>query len=224
MTIIEILTKVRKGEQLTADEQAFVGSYDHQKELDSSAAAARKKAEADAAKVAQDLATAQQQLKEAQAKLADADGKGKSETQKLSEQIAALQKQVQEGSAERAKLVRQQKLDDVFRGTGLQFVKEVDGSIMRGALLREFEGLSDEELANADKVTPIVNTFRARNKAVILDTSGHGAGANPRGAGSGGGEFGGTTFTREQIGKMSPAEYEKNREAIGKAAAAGAIA
>lgn len=204
MTIIDILTKVRKSEQLTAEEKSFLEAYDHQKELDGTASAARKKAEADATKAAQDLATAQQQLKDAQAKLEEADGKGKSDTQKLAEQVAALTKQVQDGVAEKAKLVRQAKLDDVVRSAGLQFVPDVDGGIMRSALVKEFEGLPDDALANAEKVKPIIDTFRARNKAVILDTSGHGAGGPAHNPGSGA-EDRATT-----IEKMTPEQRQED--------------
>lgn len=179
MNLKDILAKVAKGEALTDAEKAFLAGYDPQKDLDAAAAAARKKAEADALKASQDLATTQQQLKDAQTKLEEAGNKGKTDLQKLQEQVATLTQQVTAASAEKAKLIRQQKLDDVIRGSGVQFVKEVDGGIMRNALVNEFAGLTDDDLANAEKVKPVLETFRARNKAVILDASGHGAGTSP---------------------------------------------
>lgn len=179
MKIKDILTKLAKGETLTAEEKSFLDQYDPQKEIDSAAAAARKKAEADAAKAAEDMATAQQQLKDAQAKLDEAGNKGKTDLQKLQEQIVSLQKQVESSTTEKQKLIRQQKLDDVVRRSGLQFVKEVDGSIMRKALDAEFTQLADADLDLEDKVKPVIETFRARNKAVILDTTGHGTGNPP---------------------------------------------
>lgn len=179
MTIKDILAKVANGETLSDEERAALAGFDPDVAVNSAAAAARKKAESDAAKAAQDAANLKAQLDEALAKLADSDGKGKSEVQKLADQVATLQQQVADANAEKARLVRQQKLDDVIRGTGLQFVKDVDGGIMRKALEGEFSGLTDEDLADAAKVKPVVDTFRARNKAVILDTSGHGAGHAP---------------------------------------------
>lgn len=179
MKIKDILAKVAKGETLTAEETAFLVAYDPQKEIDSAAAAARKKAESDAAKAAEDLAAAQQQLKDAQAKLDEAGSKGKTDLQKLQEQIITLQKQVESATTEKQKLIRQQKLDDVVRRSGLQFVKEVDGNIMRRALDAEFAPLADGDLDLDEKVKPVIDTFRARNKAVILDTTGHGTGHPP---------------------------------------------
>jgi hypothetical protein len=172
VTIKDILAKVTKGEQLTDEEKAVVAGFDP----DGLAAAARKKAEADAAKALADAQAFRAQLDEAQAKLSEAEGKGKTDLEKLTAQVATLTQQVTAARGEKAKLVRQQKLDDVIRGSGLQFVPDVDGGIMRGALVKEFDGLTDEDLADAEKVKPIVGTFRARNKAVILDTTGHGAG------------------------------------------------
>lgn len=179
MTIKDILAKVTKGEALTAEEKAFAESYDPQQALDGVAAAARKKAEADLTKATQDLAASQQALKDLQTKLDDSGNKGKSQLEQLQTQVAALTKQIGEETAAKAKLIRQQKLDDVIRGSGLQFVKEVDGNIMRRALEQEFGPLTDDDLAVADKVKPVLTTFAARNKAVILDTSGHGAGGSP---------------------------------------------
>jgi len=179
MNIKDILAKVTKGEELSADEKAFLAAYDPQKDSDSAAAAARKKAEADAKKAADDLAAAQQQLKDLQGKLDESGSRGKSDLQKLQEQVAGLTKQIEAANGEKAKLVRQQKLDDVIRTSGLQFVKEVDGGIMRGALVNEFGQLTDDDLADEAKVKPVIETFRARNKAVILDGSGHGAGGPP---------------------------------------------
>ena len=176
MTIKDILAKITKGEALSDEEKAFAASYDPQKDLDGAAAAARKKAEADAEKARKDLEALQTKLTDAEVKLQDAAGKGKTDLEKLTAQVATLTQQVQAAQVEKAKLVRQQKLDDVIRQSGIQFVKEVDGGIMRGALVNEFGSLTDEDLAAPDKTKPVIETFRARNKAVILDTSGHGAG------------------------------------------------
>ncbi len=185
MQIKDILAKVTKGETLTDEEKQALAGFDPDAVVNSAAAAARKKAESDAAKAAQEAADLKAKLDAAMAKLTEAEGKGKTDLQKLQEQVATLSRQVETANAEKAKLVRQQKLDDVIRSSGLQFVKEVDGSIMRSALVKEFEGLPDDALADAEKVTPILNTFRARNKAVILDTSGHGAGGPAHTPGSG---------------------------------------
>lgn len=205
MTIADILAKVRKGDTLTAEEKTFLEGYDPQRDLDGAAAAARKKAEADASKAAQDLEAAQKQLTELQAKLAEAGSKGKTDLQKLQEQVATLTAQIEAEKAEKTKLIRVQKLDDVIRRSGVQFVQEVDGNIMRRALESEFGGLSDEDLASDVKVKPVLDTFRARNKAVILDTSGHGSGGATH---DGSLKAGGTGLDGKPVDKMTAAERQ----------------
>lgn len=200
MSIKDILAKAAKGDQLSEEERTSLAAYDPQKEIDSAAAAARKKAEADADKAAKDLAAAQKALKEAQDAAEAAGNKGKTDLQKLQEQVAGLTKQVETVTAEKTKLQRQQKLDDVVRGSGIEFVQEVDGSIMRRALDSEFSALTDEDLADPEKTKPVLDTFRARNKAVILDKSGHGAGGPPHQP------AGGADDRHKAIEKMTPEE------------------
>jgi hypothetical protein len=175
MTIKEILAKVGRNEALTDEEKSAIVAFDPDAAMNAAAAAARKKAETEAQKATSDLSAAMARLSELETKLAEAGGKGKSEVDTMRAQLDAVQKKVADLTAERGKLIREQKLADVIRGSGIQFVKEVDGSIMRRALEGEFAPLSDEDLADADKCKPIVDTFRARNKAVILDASGHGS-------------------------------------------------
>jgi hypothetical protein len=119
--------------------------------------------------------------------------------QKLQEQLAVLQKQVETATTEKQKLLRQQKLDDVIRKSGIQFVQEVDGNIMRRALENEFAPLVDDDLAVDDKVKPVIETFRARNKAVILDMSGHGTGLPPH-------QQSDAATRAKKIEEMTPAE------------------
>lgn len=208
MTIKEILAKVAKGEELTAEEKTLAAGYDPQKDIDSAAAAARKKAEADAAKAVQDLAAVQQQLKDAQSKLDEAGGKSKTDLQKLQDQVATLQKQVEAARTEKVKLIRQQKLNDVIQASGIQFVKEVDGSIMRRALENEFAPLADDDLVSDEKVKPVIETFRARNKAVILDVSGHGTGLPPHAQND-------AANRAKKIEEMTPAERKADMKKSG---------
>lgn len=175
MNLKDILGKVAKGEELTAEEKQTLAGFDPDVHANAAAAAARKKSEADAAKAVADLKAAQEALAAMQGQLDEAGNKGKSEAEKLAAKVAELSKTVESVTAEKAQLVRQQKLDDVIRVSGLQFVKEVDGGIMRNALVSEFGNLSDDDLADLGKVKPVIETFRARNKAVILD-AGHGSG------------------------------------------------
>jgi hypothetical protein len=197
-TIKDILNKAAAGEALTDEEKAIATGYDPQRESDAVAAAARKRAESEAETLRKEQATLAAQLKDAQSKLEAASNAGKSDVQKLTEQVNALTQQVTAGAAERAKLVRQQKLDDVIRLSGIEFVPEVDGGIMRNALVGEFAHLADEDLATPEKVAPVIATFAARNKATIVDRSGFGAGGRP------GVDGGGAKSRAVEVEKMTP--------------------
>lgn len=186
MKLKDILAKVAKGEALTDEEKAFVVAHDPEKEVNDAAAAARRKSEKDATDAQAALQAAQQKLNELQQQVDASKSAGMTESQKsqkqietLSAQVAQLTKAQTDLQAERVKLVRQTKVDEVIRGSGVKFVPEVDQKIMSGALAAAFNGLSDEDLADPEKVKPIVGTFKAVNKAVILDTTGHGAGNPP---------------------------------------------
>lgn len=186
MNIKDILSKVTKGEKLSDDESKALQAYDPQKDIDAAAAAARRKAEqdkADADKVVDDLKT---QMAGLQKKLDDA-GKGKlSEAEQAKAAQEALQRQIADLTAkftaaeqEKAKLTRQAKVDAVIRSSGIKFVDGIDANILMGALASSIGSLKDEDLGNPDAVKPLVEAFKNANKAVIADTSGHGAGSNP---------------------------------------------
>ena len=55
----------------------------------------------------------------------------------------------------------------------------LDATILTGALAGQIAALPDADLDREDAVKPILEKFRATNKAAILDTSGHGAGTDP---------------------------------------------
>ena len=201
MNVKDILGKVAKGEALTDDEKAFVASYDPEQATNAAAAAARKKAEAEADKARKDLEALTVRLTDAETRLQDAAGKGKTDLEKLTQQVGTLTQQVQAAQAEKAKLIRQQKLDDVIRKTGVAFVKEVDGGIMRQALINEFGNLTDEDLADDAKTKPVLETFKARNKAVIV-AEGYGSGGTPHTPKVS------TGLSGKPVDQMSPAERE----------------
>lgn len=186
MNIKELLAKVTKGETLTTEETAFLAAYDPDKASNGAAAAARKKAEQerDALKI---------QLGELESKLDEAGNAGKSEVEQLKAQVAKLTKAVETATATAAKteaekkaLVRGTKLDRIVGG--LKFVNGLDASLPRMALEHALAGLKDEELDNEEAIKPILEGFTAKNKAILLDTSGGGAGTPAKGgAGSGSG-------------------------------------
>ena len=212
MNIKELLAKVAKGESLADDEKAFLATFDPDKIANSSAAAARKEAEKqrDALKA---------QLAELEGKLEEAGQVGKTEAEQLKVQLAKLTKTTDESRAALAKLeaekrglIRGAKLDRIM--TGLKFVDGVDADLPRMALERMLAEVKDEDLDNEAAVTPIVSVFRDKNKALILDQSGGGAGAPPKdGPGAGAGNL-----TVAGIQGMDNATFLKQKDAIWAAA------
>lgn len=59
MTLKETLAKIAKGEQLSDEERKFLLEYDEQKQIDAAAAAARKRADAEAKEAKEALARLQ---------------------------------------------------------------------------------------------------------------------------------------------------------------------
>lgn len=178
MTIKDILAKVRKGEALTDEEKAALEAFDPDKVADSKAAAARKEAEKqrDALKA---------QLAELEGKLEEAGNAGKSEVEQLKGQVAKMAKAVEDSKAlvakaegEKRALVRSTKLDRIMGN--LKIVEGVDQSLPRLALERVLADLKDEDLDVETAVNPLVEAFKAKNKAILLDQSGGGAGTPPK--------------------------------------------
>lgn len=210
MDIKAMLAKVAKGETLTDEEKAALAGFDPDKAADSKAAAARKEAEKqrDALKA---------QLAELEGKLEEAGSAGKSEVEQLKAQVAKLTKAVDDGkkaaetlTGEKRALLRGHKLDRILGG--IRLVDGLDASLPRLALERALAAVKDEELESDDVVKPILDKFRASNKAIILDESGGGAGTGRKdGAGAG---SGGKKFTLDGVKAMSPDEFQKNKAEI----------
>jgi hypothetical protein len=186
MTIKELLAKVAKGEALTDEEKAELSGFDPDRASNGAAAAARKAAE-------KERDTLKTQLDELQAKLDEAGNAGKSEAEQLKAKVATLTKAVETAQAaatkaesDRKALLRGTKLDRIVGG--LKFVDGLDASLPRLALERVLADLKDEDLDNETLVQPIVAGFAEKNKAILLDQSGGGAGTPPKDrAGSGAG-------------------------------------
>lgn len=184
MNIKELLAKMLKGETLTDEEKAYIASFDPDKSGDAKAAAARKAAEKE-----RDALKAK--LAELETALDEAGSAGKSEVEQLKAQVTKLTKAVETAAANVAKaegekkaLVRGTKLDRIL-GT-LKFVDGLDASLPRLALERALADLKDEDLDSDEAIKPIVEGFTAKNKAILLDQSGGGAGTPPKDGGRGG--------------------------------------
>lgn len=184
MNIKEILAKLAKGEALTDAEKAFVAEFDPDKTANSAAAAARKAAE-------KERDTLKAKLVELETALDEAGSAGKSEVDQLKAQVTKLTKAVETAAANVAKaegekkaLVRGTKLDRILGS--LKFVDGLDASLPRLALERALADLKDEDLDNDEAIKPIVEGFTSKNKAILLDQSGGGAGTPPKDGGRGG--------------------------------------
>ncbi|MDD5677124.1 MAG: hypothetical protein PHW60_03915 [Kiritimatiellae bacterium] len=214
MNIKDLLAKIVKGEALTDEEKAFVADYDPEKVVNSTAAAVRKSAEAklrekeaDLEKLKADIVA----LKAEADKKADAN---KPELEKLAGEVDNLKKSLAEKDtafqsleSEKRQLIRNGKLGKIM--AGLKFVDGLDPEIPRLALERALAVIDDANLDSADQVMPIVEKFRASNKAILADTSGYGGGGHPKDSS---GAPGGLTMTK--INNMSPAEFLKQKDAI----------
>lgn len=184
MNIKELLAKMLKGETLTDEEKAYIASFDPDKSGDAKAAAARKAAE-------KERDTLKAKLAELETALDEAGSAGKTEVEQLKLQVTKLTKAVETAAANVAKaegekkaLVRGTKLDRIL-GT-LKFVDGLDASLPRLALERALADLKDEDLDSDEAIKPIVEGFTAKNKAILLDQSGGGAGTPPKDGGRGG--------------------------------------
>ena len=180
-TVKEIISKVNKGEALTAEEKATLAGYDPDEATNAAAAAARRKSEAAAAEIQTKLAAAESKAAELEAKLADSAGKGKSEIDKLradfasaAAKVAALESKVTQTEQARGALERKQTLGAIRSKAAIQFAPGLDQTMLEDSFARALDGA---DLADENVVKLKVSTWATMNKAAILDTTGHGSGS-----------------------------------------------
>lgn len=213
MKLKDILAKVAKGEALTDEEKKFLAEHDPDKAANDIAAAARRKAEEKAAAIEAERDTLKKQFEELQSKLDGAANAGKSDLEKAQAQIAGLSKQlndlnarVQTTEKEKATLQRNQKLTDLRRTAGIQFVQGLDQGMLERSFASAFDGVDSLDDENVAKTK--IETWKAMNKAAILDASGHGAGSPPH--------VGGDALARAKtIEQMTPAERKADLKKSG---------
>jgi len=188
MKLKDIQAKLKKGEELTDAEKQFLADYDESKAVNDAAAAARRKAEEKQAELEKEREKLNQQMADIQAKLDEKENAGKSDAEKAQAQIEALSKQVgelktqaEEASSAQAQMSRNQRIADIRRTAGIQFVPGLDHAMLEQSFSRAFEGI--EDLESDEVIKTKVETWQAMNKAAILDTSGSGTGSEPNGAG-----------------------------------------
>lgn len=214
MQLKDILAKIAKGEALTDEEKTFVGSYDHQKELDTAASAARRKAEGERDRFKGDLEKLQGEFEDY--KTQNDPSKRLTETEKLLKRIEKLEAD-KKASDERAKtLERTAKIRALAKEAGLNPAKGVDSKtldLLVDNLMREVD------IEDADAVKAAFDGFKTANAGLIDAQTVGGAGVKGK---PGGDPFGGAnpfakkTFnlTRQLELKVSdPAKYAELKAA-----------
>ncbi len=191
MKLKDILARAAKGEDLTDAEKAFLAEYDPDKATNDVAAAARRAAEKKLAEAEKARSALAEQVAEIQAKLDNAADAGKSELEKaqgqiagLSKKVGELTKQVDAARKEKANMERDQRLASIRTEAGIQFVDGLDHGMLARSFASAFDGVDGLEDENVIKAK--VDTWKAMNKAAILDASGHGGGSKPHVGAAGG--------------------------------------
>lgn len=163
MNIVELIQKFLAGQELSDAEKTALKSYKPE-----------------------DTAALKAQIEELTKKAASAEESKLTETEKLSQKIANLtaqfeasQKAAQEANAKAAQMQRQQSIAAIRQKHGIQFVGGVSPQLLDAAFAGAFEGL--EDLNDETKISEAVTAFKSANAALILDTSGSGAGGQPKG-------------------------------------------
>jgi len=215
MNIKELLAKISKGEALTDEEKAFVAAYDPDKAVNSSAAAARKSAEAKLKEKEAELLKMQTDIEALKVEAEEKANANKPELEKLTRELEKLKKglaeketAVQQLIQEKRQMIRGGKISRVM--ASLKFVEGLDPDIVRLGVEKSLAAIGDEDLESEDVIKPILESFKAKNKAILVDTSGHGGGNPPKNGGGGAND----TMTMKKVKEMSPEEFLKNKDKI----------
>lgn len=195
MTIKEIIQKALKGETLTDDERKQLETYDpdaaNKSAIDAAAAAARRKAEEELAKV-------QASLKEATDKVAALESKasqyeqtikgqnqqGNAELKVMRDQLEALTKRLADSDAKAAKLEKDARIEAIIAKAGFHYGPGFDGKAIDGLLHAKLDALDDAGLKDIeDAATPfdsllhggIFKSHKEAWKGALLDESGKGS-------------------------------------------------
>jgi len=187
MNIKELLAKISKGDALTDEEKEFVAAYDPEKVVNSTAAAARKSAEAKLKDKEAELQKLQSDIEALRVEAEEKANANKPELEKLTREMEKLKKglsdkesAVQQLVQEKRQMIRNGKIGRIM--TGLKFVDGLDPDIIRLGVEKSLEAISDEDLDSEDTINPVMEMFKAKNKAILADTSGHGSGNPPKDA------------------------------------------
>ena len=217
MNIAEIIAKAAKGEELSDEEKTFATEFDFQKQIDDSAAAARRKAEERLSAADQKASDLEKKVEELTAQVEDAGNAGKSDLEKaqakvesLTGQVAERDQQIADLTAANAQAARDKAIDGILTKSGIQFVDGVDAEMMKSAFAARFAEVSDDDLGAESVVNPIIDAYKGANKATIVDNSGHGSGGGGHDGGSNPPSSSGEK-TPDQMSTEERASYLRNR-------------
>ncbi len=211
--IKDILAKIKNKEALTDEETAELLEYDYDKDMGSTAAGARRKAEQEAAKLKARLAEIEAEREALESKSNQTEEAKLSAEQKFQKQVELLSKQVEQFKREKeeseAKIKANERKSYISKlrdKHGISFVKGIDSEVISDIFERQFNGL--ESFDDEDEVTGRINSFVEKNKAIILDKSGSGSGDGEDGKPSVGGGSGNSKIEKMSDEELS--EYLKN--------------
>ena len=206
MTIKDIIAKVLKGETLSDEEKTFAGSYDPQKDIDTAAGSARRKAEADA-KTAKDALTALQA--EFDAYKADNDpAKGQTELAKLTKRMEKLEADKKAAEDRAAAVERTSRVRALAKEAGINPAKGVDSKTID---LLVDHIMKDVDLDDADAVKTAFDGFKTSNAGLIAAQGVGGAGVR----GTPGGTFTGKNpFAKDTFNLTEQLEMRRTNPAL----------
>lgn len=182
MNIKDIIGKLLKGEQLSADEKSFAEQFDHQKEIDTASAAARRKAE-DKAKEAQTKLDAQNAaVKELTEKLAAAEQAAKDAGAGNNAELAKMQKQIaklEAINAENDKKLKANARTEAIRAAAKEAGITAAQGISAAALDRLIDlSVGDTDVTDGDAMKAVLEQFKKDNPSMIAAAVKGGANVN----------------------------------------------
>jgi len=184
MNLKDVLAKLSKGEELSAEEKDFLQKFDPDRMADDKAAGARKKAEAELEKAQKQVADLTKQVEELTKKAKEKENAGKSDAEKyqdqireMSENLKRLQERADGAEKEKNALARAHALADLRARHKIKFQDGLDHKMLEKAFDGVFDGVDD--LSDEAAVSTKIETFKRINSAALVDTSGSGTGAKP---------------------------------------------
>lgn len=189
MKFADILAKLKKGEELTDPEKEFLKNYDLEKDKNDAAAAARRKAEEDAATAKAEVEKLKQKMAEDAKKLEDAAAAKLTDAEKAAKELADLKKKLDqiekakvEADQKAAAIERSQKIRDAAKAAGITLAPK---SVSESLFYQMLEAtLANVDIANETAMTEALTKFKGENPGIIsAQGAGSGVnGGNPTGA------------------------------------------